>query len=177
MANKLSLTYPHLVHIEAESFTHPTFKESGYLYFKHYNYTNNYSIHLYYKSNHYFPHNESELAGYDCTVGDVMREVLYGSPHLRSTRKWKGDFIVAPLYKKDKRKVHKRSWCHMRILLIIKFSIMFSILLKNKWPFALILRFLISVICYSSVTVLEMAPCEGCGTPALNSCSSATRTF
>ena len=84
MANKLSEIFPHLIHIEETSFNHPIWSHPRQLYIFHYNYTNNYSVHMFYKDKHYIPRNVDELAGYNCTLGDIMREVLYGNPKLRS---------------------------------------------------------------------------------------------
>ena len=50
---------------------------------KVYNYRDNYSIHPYNTHNtHYIPSNEQEVRGYNCTLGRVMRLVLYGNPRL-----------------------------------------------------------------------------------------------
>ena len=84
----MSEMFPHLVHIEETSFNHPVMTHVGQLYNRdgEYNFTNNYSIHLYKKQNHFIPTNVEELQGYNCTVGNVMRYVLYGSPALRSRK-------------------------------------------------------------------------------------------
>ena len=103
-AHNLAAWHKDLVHIEQDSFNHPTWQHEPLLYYHHYNYTNNYSIHLYFKSLHYIPGNESELAGYDCTVGNAMREVLYDSPKLRSKVKTKG---VSLSIKNKKRHIDK----------------------------------------------------------------------
>ena len=84
MANRLATIFPHLIHIEPESFNHPTWQHPDQFYRKHYDYTNNYSVHIYWKETNFIPSDEEELQGYDCTLGDVMRQVLYGSPKLRS---------------------------------------------------------------------------------------------
>ena len=84
MADRLANIFPHLIHIERESFVHPTWEHPEEFYKQHYNYTNHYSVHMYWKDRHFIPHDEKELEGYDCTLGDVMRQTLYGSPKLRS---------------------------------------------------------------------------------------------
>ena len=48
-----------------------------------YNYSNSYSIHPFNTNkNHYIPSDEQEVKGYNCTLGRVMRLVLYGNPEL-----------------------------------------------------------------------------------------------
>ena len=84
MCHRLAAIFPHLVHIEPESFNHPTWQHPEQFYREHYNYTNNYSVHIYWRDSHFIPSNEEELEGYNCTLGDVMRYVLYGKPQLRS---------------------------------------------------------------------------------------------
>ena len=84
MANKLAAAFPHHIHVEETSFTHPTYQTDQQMYgTTFYNYTNNYSVHIYnQKKNHFIPGNEEELRGYNCTLGRVMRYVLYGNPQL-----------------------------------------------------------------------------------------------
>ena len=93
MASKLAELFPHHIHVELKSFTHPTYSAFNAMYgTKVYNFTNNYSIHIYnhYKQ-HVIPSNEEELRGYNCTLGNVMRYVLYGCPDLLETENvWNG---------------------------------------------------------------------------------------
>ena len=84
-ANQLSLTFPHLVHIEATSFNHPTYEQLEELYIKNtYNISDNYSLHLYHKREYFIPDNFEQLDAYNCTLGRAMRIVMYESPELRS---------------------------------------------------------------------------------------------
>ena len=86
MTHKLAEIFPHHIHVEATSFTNPTWMDMPAMYgTKLYNYTNNYAIHMYGEKNYFIPENEEELAGYNCTLGKVMRHVLYGSPKLLDT--------------------------------------------------------------------------------------------
>ena len=83
-ANKLAAIFPHHVRIEETSLIHPTFQNDAAMYgSKVYNYSNNYSVHIYNQfQNHFIPQNEKELEGYNCTLGRIMRHVLYGNPEL-----------------------------------------------------------------------------------------------
>lgn len=83
-AHKLCELFPHLVHIEKESLNHPTFLQLDDLYQRHYNITQNYCLHIYGKTSHYVPGNPNDLDGYDCTVGDALRLVLYDKYDIRS---------------------------------------------------------------------------------------------
>ena len=83
MAHSLSKTFPHLVHIEETSFNHPTWQHLDDLYRNNYNFSDNYSLHLYFKKVYYIPDNTEDLDGYNCTVGSAMRMVLYDNPSLR----------------------------------------------------------------------------------------------
>ena len=86
-ANKLARVFPHLIHVENTTFNRPGFKEGDAMYGdKYYNYTANYCIHMYGEYKYVIPSNEEELRGYNCTLGRVMRHVLYGSPQLLDTR-------------------------------------------------------------------------------------------
>ena len=84
MPDRLAAAFPHHIHVEESAFTHPTYQAEQQMYgTQFYNYTNNYSIHLYIQAKqHFIPGNEEELRGYNCTLGRVMRDVLYGSPQL-----------------------------------------------------------------------------------------------
>ena len=84
MAHRLEQIFPHLVHVEATSFVHPTWENIGDLYWKNYNLSANYAIHLYFKKLHYIPNSLKQLDGYNCTVGTAMRRVLYGAEKLRT---------------------------------------------------------------------------------------------
>lgn len=84
MAYKLAQQHPNDIHVEPGTFTNPNWQHTDQLYASHYNFSNNYSIHIYSENRFYIPSTEEELAGYDCTLGDVMRYVLYGSTTLLS---------------------------------------------------------------------------------------------
>ena len=86
MASRLGRLFPHLIHLEEKHFVHPTWGDPEAMYGKKwYNYTLNYSIHPYFWKMHVRPNNEEELEGYNCTLGRVMRLVLYGNPELINT--------------------------------------------------------------------------------------------
>ena len=84
MAHRLAEIFPHNIYVEETAFTNPTYSNDKAMYGSAvYNYTKNYSIHIYnHFDNHFIPSNEEELRGYNCTLGRVMRDVLYGSPEL-----------------------------------------------------------------------------------------------
>ena len=83
MAHRLANIYPHLIHVEKTAFTNPYYKMNSQMYGpKYYNYSNNYSVHVYCEKFFFIPSNEDELRGYNCTLGNIMRHVLYGSPQL-----------------------------------------------------------------------------------------------
>lgn len=84
MALKLAQKYPSDIHVEPGTFTDPNYHHNKDMYAKHYNFSNNYCIHIFSENRHFIPSTEEELAGYDCTLGDVMRYVLYGSTKLLS---------------------------------------------------------------------------------------------
>ena len=86
MAAKLAEAFPHLIHIEETSFIQPDYHHHDQMYGdKYYDYSNNYCVHLYSEKNFFIPANEEELQGYNCTLGRIMRDVLYGDPQLRDT--------------------------------------------------------------------------------------------
>jgi len=85
-AHKLWQLFPHLVHIELESLNHPTWQHLDDLYRNHYNLTQNYCLHIYTRNRKHKPGNLQELDGYNCTLGDALRLVLYGKADLRSSK-------------------------------------------------------------------------------------------
>ena len=108
MAHKLSLIFPHLINVEPSAFTHPMFNMNDYMYGpKPYDYTKNYAVHIYCDSWYFIPSNEEELKGLNCTIGNIMRHVLYGSPKLLDTKNAKNGYIY------DQEDIlHK--WCRVR---------------------------------------------------------------
>ena len=84
MAYTISTRYPDQIHVEPGTFVFPNFVHNLEMYARHYKFSDNYCIHIYGESEFYVPQSEAQLAGYDCTLGDVMRYVLYGSSRLRS---------------------------------------------------------------------------------------------
>ena len=86
-ANYIALVFPHLIQVEDSTFNRPGMQEGHAMYGEtYYNYTTNYCIHMYGENKYMIPSNEKELRGYNCTLGRVMRHVLYGSPQLLDTR-------------------------------------------------------------------------------------------
>ena len=90
MAHRLSELFPHLVHIENRSLTHPNYFQPELFYRDHYNWSGNYAIHVMRERPSRIPKNPTTLAGYDCLLGEVMRFVYYGDSKLRSNKSWKG---------------------------------------------------------------------------------------
>ena len=86
MAKTLSNIYPHLLDENPELM----FKKRGRdhlktLYQESWDVSGFYFIHLTFKLVYYIPSSLEELDGYNCTVGNAMRTVLYNSSQLRST--------------------------------------------------------------------------------------------
>ena len=73
---------PHLLHVEEKSIVRPNWAELPMLYQKHYDWRDNYCIHLYLSERYHLPTTIWELNKYDCTVGEVMRYVYHGKPDL-----------------------------------------------------------------------------------------------
>ena len=87
MANKLAIRYPHLVHIALKSLVNPNYNQNDQMYgSKYYNYTSNYAVHIFSEHHYFIPSNEEELKGYNCTLGRIMRHVLYGKSDLLDTK-------------------------------------------------------------------------------------------
>ena len=72
--------------MELEALNHPTWLNSDELYKNHYSITNNYCLHLFLKRRFYIPGSISELDGFDCTIGDALRLVMYDKYDLRSNK-------------------------------------------------------------------------------------------
>ena len=84
MLYKLASIFPHLIRIEPRAFNYPHPATINDILYgtTPYNYSDNYSIHIWGEGYYFIPTNEEELRGYNCTMGNVMREVLYGGPKL-----------------------------------------------------------------------------------------------
>ena len=87
LINKLAIRYPHLVHIALKSLVYPTYNQNDQMYgSKYYNYTSNYAVHIFRRDHYFIPSNEEDLKGYNCTLGRIMRYVLYGKSDLLDTK-------------------------------------------------------------------------------------------
>lgn len=83
----LSNIFPHRVHLDKKLLFYLS-KEQ--LYQQSLNVTGYYAIHLHLKLIYYIPNSLEDLDGYNCTVGNVMRTVLYNNSDLRSNKVTKG---------------------------------------------------------------------------------------
>ena len=90
MAHRLSVLFPHLVHVENSSLAQPNYLNAHLFYRDYYNWSGNYAIHVMSEKPHRVPKNLIMLAGYDCLLGEVMRFVYFGDSKLRSNNRWKG---------------------------------------------------------------------------------------
>ncbi len=80
MAHKIAAHYPQHIHVVEKSLM---FHQEIDIYIRPYNYSRSYSMHIYNQATkHYIPYNEDELKRYNCTLGNAMRQILYGSPEL-----------------------------------------------------------------------------------------------
>ncbi len=66
---------PHLIHIENKTMVHPTYKQLDLLYRTHYDWSNNYCIHLYEWRSHRLPKSHRELKYARGTAAEVMRYI------------------------------------------------------------------------------------------------------
>ncbi|CAH1799558.1 unnamed protein product, partial [Owenia fusiformis] len=84
----LSKIYPHLIHVEKTSLLRPSWMDAKILFQGHYNWTENYAIHIWHRDykaiGGYFPHCPEDLYDLDTTLGEVMRYVLFGNSTLLS---------------------------------------------------------------------------------------------
>ncbi|KAK2188916.1 hypothetical protein NP493_119g01005 [Ridgeia piscesae] len=80
----LGKLFPHLVHVEEQSLLHPSWQESPLMFShrRHYNWTENYCIHIYFENHHKIPKIPEQLKSYDNTLGQVMRHIYYGNSSL-----------------------------------------------------------------------------------------------
>ena len=80
----LEKLFPHLVHVEEQSLLHPSWQETHMMYsrIRHYNWTENYCIHIYYENHFKIPKTPEQLKSYDNTLGKVMRHIYYGNSSL-----------------------------------------------------------------------------------------------
>ena len=78
-ALKLAQQYPDLVHVEQRRLQRPNWKEKEWIFGKKiYNLTENYSMHLYYRS-HKIEHNQDDIKYMNSTAGNVFRYIYYGA--------------------------------------------------------------------------------------------------
>ncbi|CAH1798240.1 unnamed protein product, partial [Owenia fusiformis] len=82
MADKIASRFPEDIHIKMTSLNRPSPKEINLIFLifpTHYNWHNNYAIHLFVRKWKEHIPTESEINGSDTTFGEISRTVLYGS--------------------------------------------------------------------------------------------------
>ena len=82
MAHALAEIHPNLVHIEENSLLKPGWRHSDLMFEKHYDWSNNYAMHIW-KRRGKVPDDPAQMDQLNCTLGEVMRYIYYGSKDLR----------------------------------------------------------------------------------------------
>ena len=84
--NDLARLYPHLIHVEDTSLNRPNWFEMNLLYFDHYNWSDNYAVHVWQRhipQGATIPLEPHDINRLDSTLGEITRYVLYGSKEMR----------------------------------------------------------------------------------------------
>ena len=77
MTARLAKLLPHLLHIEEKSLLHPTWQNLSLMFRGHYPWReNNYAMHIWARLRK-VPTNATQIKTLNCTLGEVMRHVLY----------------------------------------------------------------------------------------------------
>jgi len=88
VTHELAKNFQNYVHIEEKSLQRPGWQELDEIYIKKYNWTNNYSVHLWIrlqidKNKKLIPNSVNKINCADTTIGEIARHVIYGSKSQR----------------------------------------------------------------------------------------------
>ena len=84
-SNLLQQLYPHLVHVELDRLLGPRYLRLIYMYGienKFFDWSKSFSIHIFGENQYRVPGTPEQLKGFNCTLGQVMRYIYFGSPNL-----------------------------------------------------------------------------------------------
>ena len=84
-SNLLHKLYPHLVHVELDRLLGPSYLQLKYMYGidnNFFDWSKSLSIHIFGENTYRVPGTPEQLKGFNCTLGQVMRYIYFGSPNL-----------------------------------------------------------------------------------------------